>query len=222
MLMPYIGGYKFYQDFAIWTNPKDALYKLNAQSHGPVRIDENDYFADLYRDDGEYRFQLLGGRAKGTDSMVKDKFKTPKEIYNAYDEKNPKTVIIKPADYKGYDGLKFIKQFDTGGYTGKWGPDGRLAMLHQKEIVLNAHDTENLLSIVDMVRQMANSLDLNALAMTAGLANLIATTNVVSTGQQLDQNVTITAEFPNAINKEEIQAAFGDLVNLAAQYANRK
>jgi hypothetical protein len=42
--------------------------------------------------------------------------------------------------------------FDTGGYTGSWGPEGRLAMLHQKEIVLNAHDTENILSIVDMVR----------------------------------------------------------------------
>jgi hypothetical protein len=44
---------------------------------------------------------------------------------------------------------------DTGGYTGEWGPEGRLAMLHQKEIVLNAHDTENILSVVDMVRQMA-------------------------------------------------------------------
>jgi hypothetical protein len=43
-------------------------------------------------------------------------------------------------------------KFDTGGYTGEWGPEGRLAMLHQKEIVLNAHDTENILSIVDMVR----------------------------------------------------------------------
>jgi hypothetical protein len=30
---------------------------------------------------------------------------------------------------------------------------------------------------------MANSLDLNALAMTTGLANLLATTNIVSAGQ---------------------------------------
>ena len=28
--------------------------------------------------------------------------------------------------------------FDTGGYTGRWGSkEGRMAMLHQKEIVLN-------------------------------------------------------------------------------------
>jgi hypothetical protein len=28
--------------------------------------------------------------------------------------------------------------YDTGGYTGSWDSSGRLAMLHQKEIVLNA------------------------------------------------------------------------------------
>jgi hypothetical protein len=46
--------------------------------------------------------------------------------------------------------------FDTGGYTGEWGPEGRWAMLHQKEIVLNAHDTENLLQTVDIVRSIAS------------------------------------------------------------------
>jgi len=29
----------------------------------------------------------------------------------------------------------------TGGYTGEWSNDGRLAFLHQKELVLNAEDT---------------------------------------------------------------------------------
>ena len=27
--------------------------------------------------------------------------------------------------------------YDTGGYTGAFGPEGRLAMLHEKELVLN-------------------------------------------------------------------------------------
>jgi hypothetical protein len=27
--------------------------------------------------------------------------------------------------------------FDTGGYTGSWGSYGKLAMLHEKEMVLN-------------------------------------------------------------------------------------
>jgi hypothetical protein len=53
-----------------------------------------------------------------------------------------------------------------------------MAMLHQKEIVLNAHDTENILSVVDMVRQMATQLDFNALAMANGLGNLVANTMI--------------------------------------------
>jgi hypothetical protein len=46
--------------------------------------------------------------------------------------------------------------FDTGGYTGEWGPEGRLAMLHQKEIVLNAHDTENFLAAIGIVRDISD------------------------------------------------------------------
>jgi hypothetical protein len=49
-----------------------------------------------------------------------------------------------------------LYKFDTGGYTGAWGPEGRLAMLHQKEIVLNAHDTENLLIAVGIVRDISD------------------------------------------------------------------
>jgi hypothetical protein len=45
--------------------------------------------------------------------------------------------------------------YDTGGYTGKWGPEGRLALLHQKELVLNARDTENMLAMTQIVRDIA-------------------------------------------------------------------
>ena len=38
----------------------------------------------------------------------------------------------------------------------------------------------------------------------------------------LEQIVTIHAEFPNATNRNEIEAAFDNLVNRAAQYAHRK
>ena len=40
--------------------------------------------------------------------------------------------------------------------------------------------------------------------------------------ESLEQNVQIEAHFPNVTNKEEIEDAFKDLVNLASQYANRK
>jgi hypothetical protein len=34
---------------------------------------------------------------------------------------------------------------DTGGYTGTWGTAGKLAILHEKELVLNPDDTSNFL-----------------------------------------------------------------------------
>ena len=115
-----------------------------------------------------------------------------------------------------------VPTFDTGGYTGSWGPEGRLAMLHQKEIVLNAHDTENLLSIVSMVRDMNDRIELNARAMQYGLTAAYTANNIKSQNDTLQQEVHITAEFPNATNHSEIEEAFRNLTNLASQYANRK
>jgi hypothetical protein len=40
------------------------------------------------------------------------------------------------------------EQFDTGGYTGDWGSDGRLAVVHEKELILNPGDTANFLSAI--------------------------------------------------------------------------
>jgi hypothetical protein len=61
---------------------------------------------------------------------------------------------------KGTD-LTHLSAYDTGGYTGAWGTEGRLAMLHQKEIVLNAKDTENLLATVEIVRALNDHLNAN-------------------------------------------------------------
>ena len=47
-----------------------------------------------------------------------------------------------------------VPSFDTGGYTGTFGKDGRLAMLHEKELVLNKYDTQNLLDIIKITRDM--------------------------------------------------------------------
>lgn len=116
----------------------------------------------------------------------------------------------------------YYGSFDTGGYTGDWGDsEGRLALLHSKELVLNAQDTENMLAIIDMVRQISSAIDTNALStlMSSGLtaASVNAKGNDV-----LEQHVTITAEFPNATDKDSILDAFDNVINLAAQYANRR
>ena len=121
------------------------------------------------------------------------------------------------------DGPKRIKveKFDTGGYTGAWGSEGRMAMLHEKEIVLNKDDTQNLLNAVGMIRQIAEIIDLNAYS-SAGFGRSITNAGHVGSGGTLEQVVHVTAEFPNATNRDEIYAAFGEIVNLASQYANRK
>lgn len=112
--------------------------------------------------------------------------------------------------------------FDTGGYTGAWGPEGRLAMLHQKEIVLNAHDTENFLTAIEIVRSIATQLENNALRTAQGLGSLVTAAAVNNNREVLEQNVTIHAEFPNATDHNEIELAFNDLINQASQYVNRR
>ena len=107
----------------------------------------------------------------------------------------------------------------TGMYTGAWGPEGRLAILHEKEIVLNKEDTKNFLHATDILRSIANVIDLNA--MSNQLANLSATVYSGTNGS-LEQSVHIEANFPNATDRNEIEEAFNNLINTASQYANRK
>ena len=45
---------------------------------------------------------------------------------------------------------------------------------------------------------------------------------MIKSGQTMEQNVTIHAEFPNVVNHLEIEEAFNNLANKAAQYANKK
>ena len=112
--------------------------------------------------------------------------------------------------------------FATGGYTGEWGTDGRLALLHQKELVLNASDTANFLSAVNIVRDIASMIDLRAAAQQSALSLMGTTSMTPSATQTLQQEVTIHAEFPNATQRTEIEAAFDTLLNRASQFANRK
>lgn len=124
--------------------------------------------------------------------------------------------------YIGSGDLPGINSFDTGGYTGSWDSSGRLAMLHQKEIVLNAADTENFLAAINIVRDIAKAIDLQAVAYQSTLGSMVASTNISMHPQTVQQDVVIHAEFPNATNRSEIEAAFDNLINRASQFANRK
>lgn len=124
--------------------------------------------------------------------------------------------------------------YDTGGYTGSWDSSGRVAMLHQKELVLNASDTENMLETVKMVRDIANLTSSVGSSVMSGVKSLMFEMmgmkapggNMTMTPQVADGNnvFNITAEFPNADSVATIQEAILSLPNLASQYLaeNRK
>ncbi len=138
-----------------------------------------------------------------------------KRLYKHPDQNNYKNLWIDEKD--------LIKAFDTGGYTGSWaGSYGKLAMLHQKELVLNPGDTENFLASMSILERILQVLDLQSASVQLG--GILSTPGFgnYSNNGTLEQNVHIEANFPNATNHNEIEEAFSNLVNLASQYANRK
>ena len=139
---------------------------------------------------------------------------TPLDVLNGNGFKYYKTELGLIPDW-------YVELFDTGGYTGSWGPEGRLAMLHQKEIVLNADDTSNLLASVSLIRDITKQIDLQAAAAASGLGSL-SVRGIGSGASTLQQDVVIHAEFPNATDRYEIEEAFNTLINRASQYTNRK
>ena len=117
-------------------------------------------------------------------------------------------------DYAGYA---------TGGYTGSWGPDGRLAILHEKELVLNADDTKNFLTATTALRELSKLIDLEAMSNRFAFDFGSLFSNFTNDfGSTIDQRVQIEAHFPNATDRNEISEALNNLINTASQYANRK
>ncbi len=122
----------------------------------------------------------------------------------------------------GWVRLEDLEGYDTGGYTGEWSDgSGKLAMLHSKEIVLNASDTENILKAVESVRAMTEAMKGVSLAEAVGSISTIGR-SIESQNGTVDQNVSITAEFPNATSADEIREAILGLNNQVLHYAHRR
>ena len=110
---------------------------------------------------------------------------------------------------------------DTGGYTGSWGPEGKLAVLHEKEIILNKEDTKNFLGAIGILRELSNTLDLKAMQSSSAGLNLLYKNQIPNTTQSIKENVIeqtiqIQAEFPDATDHIQIQEAFNNLINSAS------
>ena len=137
--------------------------------------------------------------------------------------KQPYGVAVKSSN-SAYGWLKIddITGYASGGYTGQWGSYGKLAMLHEKELILNERDTENFLSSMELLNNIVQAIDLHAANSQVGV--WLNSPGMANIGNQdaLEQMVTIEANFPNVSSRVEIEEAFTTLVNRASQYANRK
>jgi hypothetical protein len=74
---------------------------------------------------------------------------------------------------------------------------------------------------MDVLEKILQTLDL--VSLNSQLGGLLHSPSFGTFNQEtLQQNVTIEASFPGVSFASEIEDAFGNLVNLASQYANRK
>lgn len=134
---------------------------------------------------------------------------------------------------KSISNAGYVATFATGGYTGDWlGGDGRFAMLHSKELVLNAEDTKNMLAAVQVVRDITSIGTSVANAISNGIGNMIRsllglktkdysgniTNNEVNEGNNTFE-ITMNVDGGDV---KEIQRAILDLPNLASQFLSKK
>ena len=134
--------------------------------------------------------------------------------------------------YLGYDRSRYMG-FDTGGYTGEWGNSGKLAMLHQKELVLNQTDTSNMLQAVELLRDMVNNqgniggiadMIIKSTASQAAalaqinssllqhMASMVTTSNISNS-----RNMTVNADFSGVRSADAIYQALMELQNYGLQ-----
>ena len=165
-------------------------------------------------------------------------------MLGVYDTKDGKYVQITKSDKKGYEELMrrwgvgtgnlawtaAITGMASGGYTGSWeDQSGKLAFLHQKELVLNSTDTENMLSAVNTVRDIAKLNDSISETIASSIGMLITkaltssnniNTNNITNSDNTNNTFNITAEFPNANDVQTIRDAILSLPNIASQYVH--
>ena len=171
----------------------------------------------------------LGNRGEGQNKTVTVQNVAPN---------NPFPVAVMSND-SAYGWLKKyqIAKMNTGGYTGNWNSkEGKIGILHQKELVLNAYDTENFLEAIKIIERMLaqNTLaeqikenflnkELTAEERVKQNAELISIMKLqTETGKGIEQIVNVNANFPNARDAEEIKTALEGLTNQMTQYAYSK
>lgn len=171
----------------------------------------------------------------GMSSSDKDKISSAQDKWQSAYEKGDQAGMDKAhaeaekiRDKYGYSGGssgdKIISKFKTGGYTGEWGSEGKLAILDEKELVLNADDTHNFLSAVEILRSMDITPLLKSNRMNTDILKGITQQNANEKDKEttIQQTVIVNADFSGVESASEIKTALGAISNQAIQYVYKK
>lgn len=206
--------------------PKGLDYNRDdwGEGHFPKIGDKVTYLGGYYFYDS-LGTSPLGNRGEGQNKTVTVQNVAPNNPF-------PVAVMSNDAAY-GWLKKNQIAKMDTGGYTGNWGTtDGKIGILHQKELVLNAYDTENFLKAMQVIKEMLGTKTLGA-EMLENMNNkiidirehILEYSSVLESVrdhavQAIEQKVYVDAQFPNARDADEILLAFDNLTNSVTQYAH--
>lgn len=125
---------------------------------------------------------------------------------------------------------KKAASLDSGGYTGTWSnstnnAEGRMAILHEKELILNKEDTKNILESVKMQRGLMESIKGRGSSVKNSIQNMSSNISNIQNSNRMstvEQNITLSPNFPNARDRSEIEAAFEGLLGKASTYVGKK
>ena len=207
----------------------------------------SDFTAGNYNAGGDVPTGSYGSNQNGNQGNTENKSGSGDQItrivyFYSYDDKDGNPVPItgsskqdisnKIQEYmkNNPDVYKYYTKLDSGGYTGDWNSsEGRVALLHEKELVLNKQDTANILETVSAVRDLAGIQSSITNAVWSAIANAMTGFSAAkvdfnkdnSTHNEGDTIFQINAEFPDVYSASEIKEALMSLPNLASQYISR-
>lgn len=99
-------------------------------------------------------------------------------------------AVYKNGTWYQKDGKTKLYTFDTGGYTGDWSDDeGRLAVLHKKELVLNEDQTKHILDTARIMEKVKSIIPTASLL--SGVPKGIAQPTSTSTSESNEYNIEV-------------------------------
>lgn len=142
------------------------------------------------------------------------KIKTPKPTAEADIEKQ-----YNPEDFKAsslYEGETYQSSVDNQMSSLNW--NDLMDQYSKASRSINNYNTTNI-DVASMLNSIDSIINAQLLRQMNSLNSTISNIAPAAVGQEIRQNVSINATFPNATNSREIEDAFNNLINTASMYA---